>query len=217
MPIFNGLYRSLTSIAHPFTLSSFTRLAQSINTLIVPKTIERLNQLLLNPSSLFPPRTQTETDDDEEDSTRSSLPYAYALLSKYRLNDRPLSGNLLICAGLEMQFTMLAQILVPAEMIRTKVVPLGNDSGEGAEASNAAWAVLLSGAAEGLEGGEAEGKDKEALTEIMGTALRSFADMSSTIQTLRSEPSVDLYPYEVVSESLVSLFVHSQGWYSKWC
>lgn len=103
-----------------------------------------------------------------------------------------------------MQCTMLAQILVPAEMIRTKVVPLGNDSGEGAEASNAAWAVLLRGAAEGLEG-EVEGSDKEALTEIMGTALRSFADMSSTVQTLRSEPSVDLYPYEVVSESLVSL------------
>lgn len=198
MPIFNGLYRSLTSIAHPFTLSSFTRLASSISTLIAPKTIERLNQLLLDPSSFFPPQA------DPEDSTRSSLPYAHTLLAKYRFNDRPLSGNLLICAGLEMQCTMLAQILVPAEMIRTKVVPLGNDSGEGAEASNAAWAVLLRGAAEGLEG-EVEGSDKEALTEIMGTALRSFADMSSTVQTLRSEPSVDLYPYEVVSESLVSL------------
>ena len=198
IPIFNGLYRSLTSISHPFDLPSFLRLASSISSLLVPTTIDRLNQLLIDPSSLFPAHGQ----DGDQDFDQASLPYAYALLAKYRANGRPLSGNLLICAGLEIQWTMLAQMLVPAEVLKTKVVPLGNDSGEGAEASSAAWEVLLAGPAEGLQG-EVDGENRDALNQILQTALKCFSDMLSTLQTLRGEHAADLYPYEVLSESLV--------------
>lgn len=198
IPIFNGLYRSLTSISHPFTLPSFVRLASSISGLLVPATIDRLNQLLIDPSSVL----RTQADEEDDDLSRESLRYAYALLARYRANGRPLSGNLLICAGLEMQWTMLAQMLVPEELLKTKVVPLGNDSGEGAEASSAAWEVLLSGPAEGLQG-VVDGENRDALVQMLQTALKCFSDMLSTLQTLRGEHAADLYPYEVLSESLV--------------
>lgn len=200
VPIFNGLYRSLTSIAHPFTFSSFTDLGSSISILLQQSTIDRLNQLLLDPASLLTASSSTSSPSGD-----SSIRYAHLLLARYRANGRPLSGNFLLCASLEIAWTVLAQALLPASDSSPHAIPLGNQTGDGAEASNSAWDRLLSTpVVSATDAGPVLAKgEEEAIRRSLAGALKAFADISGTIQALRGEAAVDLYPYEVVSESLV--------------
>lgn len=108
-----------------------------------------------------------------------------------------------------MQKTMLSQALsrplsADQAVKEGEVIPSGNDAGVGAEASNAAWFRLLSGPAsrEGMDPlGEREEKE---IRGVLEHAMRCAGEMIVTIGSLAGEPAPDLYPFEMISESLVS-------------
>jgi hypothetical protein len=180
--------------------------------LFQPSSIDALNHLLIDPTSAL---SSTEASLDPFTSQ-----YALSLLARYRTAGRPLSGNFVICAGLEIQKTMLSQALSPPSSLptptassenavvkkvegpgRAEAIPAGNNAGEGAEASNAAWYRLLDGGAAGTM--RVHGDEGQSLHTVLGNAMRCAGEMLGTIGSLKGEPAPDLYPFEVISESLV--------------
>jgi hypothetical protein len=188
-----------------------------MGTLFQPSSIDALNHLLIDPT--------TALASSEASLDPFTAQYALALLARYRTSGRPLSGNFVICAGLEIQKTMLSQALSPpstlsaavassvnvgktAEPGRMEEIPAGNNAGEGAEASNAAWYRLLDGRVAGTTDGgsrpRAYGEEEKGLRIVLGNAMKCAGEMLVTIGSLKGEPAPDLYPFEVISESLVS-------------
>lgn len=114
-------------------------------------------------------------------------------VSRYVSHGRPLSGYFLVCCVIETNWTVLAQVLAPPEVSNNGPV---NE----AAAANKAWVSLMR-----HEALELEIKDKEiqkALKATVEYSMKCFSDLFVQIQEMDSEPSLDTYAWETMSESL---------------
>lgn len=193
LPAFNGLYRSFTSTPHSFTLPSFLLLSSTLGAFLTSSKVEHINSLLHRSAQSLGSLAAAKRRQN-----------ANALLGRYRSNGRPLSGNFLVCASQEMQWTMLSQVLTPSEAFKEPILnPADPDGDDGAEASNLAWDLLLRDEAAQQPTSALEGelvRCKETAEQAMGVFEGMLAD---AIQLKAEANDTDLYLFEVMSESLV--------------
>jgi len=181
---FHGLYRAIISTEFSWTYHAWASISEHLNILFEHDVIERLNRSLLN---------AVQAEDSEVDTKN----YIQALLSRYALSGRPLNGYFLLCCVEEVQWTMLAQALYPSQ------APVSPDSGEEFEAAaaNKAWSALTRDVTSGT--GASEPFLQKALKKSLELSTQAFTDLLVQIEEMESEPSLDAYAWETMSESLV--------------
>ncbi len=181
---FHGLYRAIISTEFSWTYHAWASISEHLNVLFEHDVIERLNRSLLN---------VVQAEDGEVDVKN----YIQALLSRYALSGRPLNGYFLLCCVEEAQWTMLAQALYPSQ------APVYPNSGEEFEAAaaNKAWSALTRDVTS--ETSASEPYLKSALKKSLELSTQAFTDLLVQIEEMDSEPSLDAYAWETMSESLV--------------
>ncbi|SRR6266851_1393312 len=181
---FHGLYRAIISTEFSWHYHGWASISEYLNVLFEPRVIERLNRCLFN---------VIQAEDDDLDVKN----YIQALLSRYVLSGRPLNGYFLVCCVVEAQWTMLAQALYPSE------APVYPKSGEEAEAAaaNKAWSTLTRDIPPEI--GASEPSLESALKKSLELSTQTFTDLLVQIEEMDSEPSLDTYAWETMSESLV--------------
>jgi len=181
---FHGLYRAIISTEFSWNYHGWASISEHLNVLFEPGVIERLNRSLFN---------VIQAEDGDIDVKN----YVQALLSRYVMNGRPLNGYFLVCCVVEAQWTMLAQALYPSQ---TPVYPKSGEEVEAA-AANKAWSALTRDIPP--ETGASEPGLKKALKMCLELSTQTFTDLLVQIEEMDSEPSLDTYAWETMSESLV--------------
>lgn len=181
---FHGLYRAIISTEFSWNYHSWASISEHLNVLYEPGVIERLNRCLFNVLQV-------------EDGDLDVKNYIQALLSRYVLNGRPLNGYFLVCCVVEAQWTMLAQALYPSQ------APVYAKFGEEAEAAaaNKAWSALTRDDPPEIRASEPS--LKSALEKSLDLSTQTFTALLVQIGEMDSEPSLDTYAWETMSESLV--------------
>ena len=180
MPALHGFYRAISSTFYCWTLSQWEALNVHLKVLCSPGIIDRLNRLLLE----IVQREHADVD---------ALSYVQTLVARYVAQGRPLSGYFMVCCVLETEWTILAQALAPPLGVRSPVVE--------AAAANKAWLSLTRNAA--LELNIEDDRTKIILRDTIQYAMKCFSDLLIQIEQMDSEPSLDTYAWETMSESLV--------------
>ena len=180
MPALHGFYRAISSTFYYWTLSQWEALTTHLKILCSPGIIDRLNRLLLD-------IIQRENADED------TLRYVQTLVARYVAQGRPLSGYFMVCCVLETEWTILAQALAPPLAARNPVVE--------AAAANKAWLSLTRNAA--LELDIEDDRTKTVLRDTIQYAMKCFSELLVQIDEMDSEPSLDTYAWETMSESLV--------------
>ena len=180
MPALHGLYRAISSTLYCWALPQWEALTTHLKVLCSPGIIDRLNRLLLDIIQL-------------ENADADTLSYVQTLVARYVAQGRPLSGYFMVCCVLETEWTILAQALAPPLAIRSPVIE--------AAAANKAWLSLTRNAAVELN---IEGdRTKFLLRDTIRDTMKCFSDLLVQIEQMDSEPSLDTYAWETMSESLV--------------
>jgi phosphatidylinositol 4-kinase len=181
MPAIHGLYRAIISTSFPWTSSQWQKLATQFNTLCAPDVFDRLN-------GLFADILQTE------DSNAERRRFMQAFVARYVSRGRPLSTSFIICCVMETQWTVLAQTLAPT--------PSSNSAGSVVEAAaaNTAWLSLMRQAAVNLD--ITDSQTLKSLKNTIDYAMQCFTDLVQ-LEEMDSDPSLDTYAWETMSESLV--------------
>jgi phosphatidylinositol 4-kinase len=181
VPAIHGLYRAITSTPFPWTATQWEQLSLRCSALCAPETVDLLNILLVN---IF----------QAEDADSETLQFVRTFVARYVSHGRPLSGSFIVCCMMEIQWTVLAQALAP---------PQRANSGSTVEAAaaNAAWVSLMRQAAVNLDITDEQTKD--ALRATICYAMQCFTDLLVQLDDLDSEPALDTYAWETMSESLV--------------
>ncbi|KAF7295444.1 hypothetical protein MIND_01084200 [Mycena indigotica] len=179
-PALHGLYRAISSTSFQWTITQWRELCHQLAGLGVPDVVDRLNHLLAD--ILQKEQTDLET-----------LHYVQTFVSRYVSRGRPLSGYFIVCCVIETNWTVLAQVLVPPESSRQG--PFSE-----AAAANKAWVALTRHAASELDIKDLEIED--TLRKTVEYSMKCFGDLYVQIQEMDSEPSLDTYAYETMSESL---------------
>jgi phosphatidylinositol 4-kinase len=182
---FHGLYRAIISTEFSWSYYIWASISGHLNVLFSPDVIERLNRSLL---------TVVQVEDDDLDVKN----YIQTLLSRYVLSGRPLNGYFLVCCVVEAQWTMLAQALYPSD---ARVYPRSGEETEAA-AANKAWSTLTRDITS--ETGASDPGLKSALKRSLELSMQTFTDLLVQLEEMDSEPSLDTYAWETMSESLVS-------------
>ncbi|KAI9508312.1 hypothetical protein F5148DRAFT_1275830 [Russula earlei] len=180
---FHGLYRAIISTEFSWNYHSWASISDHLDVLFEPDVIERLNRSLFN---------VIQADDGDLDVKN----YIQALLSRYVLSGRPLNGYFLVCCVVEAQWTMLAQALYPSH---APVYPMPGEETEAA-AANKAWSALTRDI--NSESATSDPSLKSALRKSLGLSTQAFTDLLVQIEEMESEPSLDTYAWETMSESL---------------
>jgi phosphatidylinositol 4-kinase len=183
-PALHGLYRAIISTSYPWSLSQWEQLTTHLNMLVAPDILGRLHLLI--------------DMNQEEDANANVIQFIQTFLARYNSRSRPLSGYFLVCCVIETQWTALAQALAPAQSIAC-----GNIVE--AAAANKAWLFLMRKAALNLE--VTDEKILDTLKMTLQYAMQCFADLLIHIDEMDSEPSIDTYAWETMSESLVRSFI----------
>ena len=126
--------------------------------------------------------------------TSEVIHFIQTFLARYISRDRPLSGYFLVCCVTETQWTVLAQALVPGQTIS-----YGNIVE--AAAANKAWLALMRKAAPDLL--IVDEKIQATLKSTMRYAMQCFTDLHLQIEEMETEPTIDTYAWETMSECLV--------------
>lgn len=189
-PSVHGLYRAITSTLYPWTASQWRLLSASLQSLVATPVLERINRLLLDIHQ------EAEADPDVDPT---SIAFCHTFISRYIALGRPLSGYFIVCCVMEMQWTVLAQALACNPLVQKGQV-------REAAAANKAWVNLMKCPANDL-GLENEEETKEALMDVARDALQCFNDLLEQIENMETEPPVDTYAWETMSESLVCFLV----------
>lgn len=179
-PAVHGLYRAISSTSYNWTIEHWDTLTLRLRDLCSVSVVDRLNRLLVD-------ILQKEHPDHEK------LQYAQTFLSRYVSQGRPLSGYFMICCILEMQWTVLAQTMIPP------VTGPWNISE--AAAANKAWSTLSKTSA--LELDIEDVSIKNNLRSVISYALQCFSDLACQIEEMDTDPEIDTYAWETMSESLV--------------
>ena len=182
-PAVHGLYRAISSTYFCWTLEQWEKLSKPLNAICDPDVVEHLNRLLVD-------IIQSEDEDLE------TIQFAQTFMARYVSCGRPLSGYFIVCCVIETQWTILAQVVAP---------PPPNIAGSISEAAaaNKAWNSLMRKAA--IDIPAPLRSEAEALKKTIDYAMQCFNGLLVQIEELESEPSVDTYAWETMSESLVSL------------
>lgn len=180
-PALHGLYRAISSTSFQWTVTQWHQLSTHLGGLCVPEAVDRLNHLLVD-------ILQKESADE------GCLHFVQTFVSRYVSHGRPLSGYFIVCCVIETNWTVLAQVLAPAEASNHGPV---NE----AAAANKAWNSLMRHPAQELE--IEDKKIQNALKVTVEYSMKCFGDLFVQIQEMDSEPSLDTYAWETMSESLV--------------
>ncbi|KAG2100206.1 uncharacterized protein F5147DRAFT_710970 [Suillus discolor] len=184
-PCVHGLYRAITSTLYPWTASQWRLLSESLQFLIATPVLERINRLLLDIH-------QEAQSNPEADAT--SVAFCHTFISRYIAFGRPLSGYFIVCCVMEMEWTVLAQALASTPLVHKGQV-------REAAAANKAWVNLMKCPAKDL-GLENDEETRKALRDIIRDALQYFSDLLDQIEVMETEPPIDTYAWETMSESL---------------
>jgi phosphatidylinositol 4-kinase len=190
-PAFHGFYRAIISTSFNWSVTQWRHFSTQFKALCAPDVIDRLNHLLVD---IF----------QQEDADPEVLRFTQTFVSRYVSHGRPLSGYFVVCCVLEAQWTALAQALSPSQTI-----PYGNIIE--AAAANQAWLSLMRCAGRDLD--IADRETREVLKSTIGYAMQCFTDLLIQIEEMDSEPSLDTYAWETMSESLVRRVLHFCGVY----
>lgn len=180
-PALHGLYRAIISTSYPWSSAQWEKLSTHLSTLIASDILERLNRLLVEIHQ-------------EEDVSPDVIQFIQTFLARYISRGRPLSGYFLVCCVIETQWTVLAQVLAPGQ-----IADYGNVVE--AAAANKAWLSLMRKAALDLD--VADEKIRETLKTTMRYAMQCFTDLLVQIEDMDTEPTIDTYAWETMSECLV--------------
>lgn len=152
--------------------------------------LERVNRLRLE--------IHQETD-AHADVDISTFLFCDTFISRYIAAGRPFSGYFIVCCVMEMQWTALAQSLIP---IPSEGIKYGGLVKEAA-AANRAWLSLMKTAAQKSAIGA---EIAETLRSTVKGALQCFNDLLIQMEDMETDPPVDTFAWETMSESLVRLF-----------
>jgi phosphatidylinositol 4-kinase len=184
MPALHGFYRAISSTPYKWDINQWRRVSQELKRLCHSEVVEKLNRLLV---SIL----------QKEEMDAKTLQFIQAFVSRYISEGRPLSGYFLVCCVIETEWTILSQVLVtPTKTTVTDVE---------AAAANKAWVALLRDQI--VDVSKFSDEDREAIRSVTAYAMQCFTDFFDQIQEMDSEPSIDTYAWETMSESLVS-FCH---------
>ncbi|KAJ6608572.1 hypothetical protein B0H10DRAFT_524147 [Mycena sp. CBHHK59/15] len=178
-PALHGLYRAISSTSFQWTIAQWQQLAYHMGGLCVPHVVDRLNHLVID-------ILQKESADAD------TLHFVQTFVSRYVSRGRPLSGYF-VCCVIESNWTVLAQALVPPDT--TNHGPVNE-----AAAANKAWVSLTRHSALELE--ITDEKIEKALKATVEYSMKCFTDLFVQIQEMDTEPSLDTYAWETMSESL---------------
>ncbi|KAJ6490589.1 hypothetical protein C8R47DRAFT_1122870 [Mycena vitilis] len=179
-PALHGLYRAISSTSFPWTITQWHQLAAHLGGLCVPEVVDRLNHLLVDILQ-------------KESANIDTLHFVQTFVSRYVSHGRPLSGYFIVCCIIETNWTVLAQVLAPPE---TSINGPVNE----AAAANKAWVSLMRHEASEVQ--IADEKIQHALKVTVQYSMKCFGDLFVQIQEMDSEPSLDTYAWETMSESL---------------
>lgn len=149
--------------------------------------LERINRLWLE--------INQETD-ASADGDISTFLFCDTFISRYVAAGRPFSGYFIVCCVMEMQWTALAQSLIPIPSNGIKYGGLVKE----AAAANRAWLSLMKNAA---QKSVRDAETAEALRSTVKGALQCFNDLLVQMEVMETDPPVDTYAWETMSESLV--------------
>lgn len=182
-PALHGLYRALVSTSFGWTVTDWLHLSDAISVLLEADAVDRLNNLV--------------SDVVQLDDPNSHLPQT--VLSRYVSKERPLSGYFAVCCIMEIQWTVLAQTLVPSPEERTSAAnPV--EFTEDAAAANAAWDALVSKKATISE--QYKQPVLDGIKQTLDRAMDCFSDLLAQMGELDGDPSRDTYAWETMAECL---------------
>ncbi|KAG5638986.1 hypothetical protein H0H81_008207 [Sphagnurus paluster] len=179
-PALHGLYRAISSTSFAWSVSQWEQIATKLGVLCSPSVVDRLNHLLVD-------IIQKEGADEE------TLRYVRTFVTRYVTQGRPLSGYFIVCCVIETEWTVLAQALAPPN------IKISGHVTEAA-AANKAWISLMRKAPS-----VPEIKDTNTVQTLKMTlkyAMQCFTDLLVQIEDMDTEPSLDTYAWETMSESL---------------
>ena len=156
-------------------------------TLLLPEVVDHLNDLL--------PQSLHSTDSNPEEAC-----FIQSFLLRYVSQDRPLTGYFIVCCVMEIIWNVLAQTLSPPSSESARPISSEVPDEEEALAANEVWDRLMRTPIEDRDSLES---CQETLKKIMGYAIRCFSDLQLQIEDMDTEPSLDTYAWETMSESLV--------------
>jgi phosphatidylinositol 4-kinase len=132
----------------------------------------------------------------EDLADESSEHFIKMFLGKYLSMSRPLTGYFMICCVVEIQWTILAQAIIPiqADDSSRKIL-------DEAQASNAAWLALSKQPISNTI--DRTGEEKASLTDTINGSLQLFYELLSQVQEMDPDSTVDTYAWETMAESLV--------------
>ena len=183
-PAIHGLYRAITSTSFPWTSTQWQKLSIQFNALCSSEVVDRLNHLLID--------ILQDADGDAE-----TIQFTQTFVARYVSRGRPFSGYFIICCVMETQWTVLAQALAPSPTTNT-----GNIVE--AAAANAAWLSLMRHTAVHVD--ITEDRTVEILKNTINYAMQCFTDLLVQVEEMESDPPLDSYVWETLSESLVCYF-----------
>ncbi|TFK54620.1 hypothetical protein OE88DRAFT_1653021 [Heliocybe sulcata] len=181
-PSFHGFYRAIISTTFSWRFTEWVRISQSLNTLLSPDVVDRLNRLLVDV-------LQAEEGDPERSQ------FVHTFLSRYVTRNRPLTGYFIVCCVMETQWTVLSQCMtVHCTADDWKTVRVAE-----AAAANQAWIELMRQPALDTE---VSSGVRDQLNSTVTSVLQCFTDLLVQIEEMEAEPSPDSYAWETLSESL---------------
>ncbi|KAL1668533.1 hypothetical protein GGF50DRAFT_96468 [Schizophyllum commune] len=179
IPALHGFYRAVTTTSFPWTYKHWHALSAQFATICAPSVVDRLNNLLAD---------IMQKDGPDEHILR----FLHTFLARYLSRGRPLSGYFVVCCVLEIEWTVLAQVLAPQS-------PSPGRPHEAA-AANKAWLALMRQAPADVEVEDEE--IRAFMKKTIKYAMKCFTGLLVQIEEMESEPSIDTYAWETMSESL---------------
>lgn len=186
-PALHGLYRAISSTSFPWTCAQWQQVTTQLSAVCAPNVFNRLNHLLVDILQ------NEETDLDTQQ-------FIQTFVTRYVSRGRPLSGYFIVCCVIETEWTILAQALAPPPHPTNVNSSLG--SLPEAAAANKSWNYLMRNPA--LELDITDQAVIETLKKTTVYAMQCFTDLLVQIEDMESEPSIDTYTWETMSESLAS-------------